>query len=324
MNGVSLARPDSTLVARARDYLARGPATAVEVIGYVCKLPGPPEAVAVHLADVLLGSERGFVKEPGGTWMLTPTAEPIAPARKVEHVAKGRATRQSTQSATLSSPPTAAITASTSTPLSQLSYAVVDVETTGTRAGWGDRITEIAAVRVEGGEIVDVYETLINPERPIPAQITQLTRITSEMVRRAPLFAAVARRVAQALDGRIFVAHNATFDWRFVSTEFMRSTGEQLVGERVCTVRLTRALLPMLRRRSLDSLARYFGVEITARHRAGGDAVATAQVLIELLRLAEDRGVETLEDLRLLGRTGRKARRKRRALPHWMTRDESA
>ncbi len=278
----------------------------------------------MHLADVLLGSERGFVKEPSGTWSLTPVDLPPVPpptdrARRGSTARASRGREVSTRTTSTSAPLAVA-----STPLSRLSYAVVDVETTGSRAGWGDRITEIAAVRVEGGEIVDVYESLVNPERPIPPQITQLTRITSDMVRSAPRFATIARRVAQALDGRIFVAHNATFDWRFVSTEFMRSTGEQLVGERVCTVRLTRALLPMLRRRSLDALARYFDVEITARHRAGGDAVATARVLIELLRLAEDRGVTTLEDLRMLGRTGRKVRRKRRALPQWMTRDESA
>jgi DNA polymerase-3 subunit epsilon len=83
-------------------------------------------------------------------------------------------------------------------------------------------------------------------------------------------------------------------------------------------------LLPHLRRRSLDSVAHYFGVEIGNRHRAAGDAIATAHVLLGLLRLAQDRGVETLDDLRLLGRRVVSKRRRRTASPHWMTRDESA
>lgn len=296
MNGVSLVRPDSTLVARAREFLVTGPATAVAVIGHVCNLPSPPESVALHLAEVLLGNEREFGRDTSGRWFLVrevPRAEPATA-------------------------PTGARR------LYDLRFVVVDVETTGSRSSGEDRIAELAAVSVDGGEVREVFETLVNPERPIPDAFTRLTRITGEMVRRAPRFSQVAERFGRFMTGRVFVAHNASFDWRFVSSEMARATGNRLAGERLCTVRMTAALLPHLRRRSLDAVAHYFGVEIAARHRAAGDAVATAHVLVRLLHLARERGVETLDELQLLGRRAPKRRRKRRATPHWMTRDESA
>ncbi len=201
---------------------------------------------------------------------------------------------------------------------------VVDVETTGTRAAGSDRIVEIAAVVVERGEVTRAFESLVNPECPIPSEVSRLTMITGGMVRSAPRFAQVAAEIAPYLEGRVFVAHNAGFDWRFLSAELERTMGQRLDGDRLCTVRMTAALLPSLRRRSLDAVANYFGIEIGARHRAGGDARATAAVLLRLLRLAEERGAETIDDLKTLGRAGRRPRKRRRASPHWMTRDESA
>jgi DNA polymerase-3 subunit epsilon len=110
------------------------------------------------------------------------------------------------------------------TPIRTLEFVVVDVETTG--ASWlqGDRVTEICAVRVRGdGAILDEYRTLVNPERPIPYEITTLTSITCDMVQRAPRFCEVAAEVARALAGAVFVAHNASFDWRFVRAELKRA-----------------------------------------------------------------------------------------------------
>ena len=297
MSGISFGRPDSTLVARARAFLAKGPASAVAVIGHVCNLPSPPDAVALHLAEVLLGGERDFRREAGGGWSLAGGTT----HRDVRERASGRPRR-----------------------LDDLRYVVLDVETTGTRSMWGDRITEIAAVVVEGGEVRDVFETLVNPDRSISPWITQLTRITDAMVRRAPRFGDVAPQLCRVMEGGIFVAHNATFDWRFVSCEVARTTGQTLEGERLCTVRLTKSLVPHLRRRSLDSVANYFGVEVTARHSAAGDAVATAHVLLRLLRLAKEQGVETLDELQLLGARAPRKRRPRKATPQWMTKDESA
>jgi DNA polymerase-3 subunit epsilon len=277
--GLGLASPDGVLLTRARELLASGPADDVRLIEYVCRLPGAPRTVAEHMARALFAGAPAFVRDSDGRWSLCHDS------------------------------PVAAASGGASAPLHALRFVVVDVETTGTSPEGGDRITEIAAVAVQGGEVQEVFETLVNPERPIPPFITALTRITWDMVRAAPRFREVAPQVAAFFEGRLFVAHNAAFDWRFVSSEMARATGRALVGERLCTVRLARALLPQLRRRSLDALTNYLGIEVSARHRAAGDAVATARVLLRLLQEAESRGVATLADLRLLGRGGGRRRR---------------
>jgi DNA polymerase III epsilon subunit family exonuclease len=180
-------------------------------------------------------------------------------------------------------------------------------------------------VVVRGGEIVERFETLINPERPIPPFVSRLTRITWDMVRNKPTFAGIAPRVLDVLEGNVFVAHNATFDWNFVSDEVRKATGARLVGHRLCTVRLARQLLPHLQRRSLDFVANHYGVEIEGRHRAGGDAMATARCLIHLLDEAAERGCTTLHDLEVLMRKRKTKKKKRRsALPSPITRDTTA
>jgi DNA polymerase-3 subunit epsilon len=128
------------------------------------------------------------------------------------------------------------------------------------------------------------------------------------------------------ISGHVFVAHNSNFDWRFLAAEVHRSSGRELVGRRLCTVRLARQLLPQLPRRSLDYVARYYGVEIKNRHRAGGDAVATAHCLIRLIDDAADRGLLTWSDLYLLGSrvTGRRKKRRRSAMPRSVDKDDSA
>jgi DNA polymerase-3 subunit epsilon len=146
------------------------------------------------------------------------------------------------------------------------------------------------------------------------------------MVKNAPRFRDICDDVVRAMDGAIFVAHNAQFDWRFVTTEIERATGRQLEGRRLCTVRLARKLLPQLRSRRLDYLAMHYGVTITARHRAGGDAVATAEVLVRLLRDARSRECHCWPDLEaLLGRMIVRSRRRRRsAMPRPVDRDTTA
>jgi DNA polymerase-3 subunit epsilon len=136
--------------------------------------------------------------------------------------------------------------------------------------------------------------------------------------------------VLRVLDGSVFVAHNAGFDWRFVSAEVARATGRELTGRRLCTVRLARRLLPQLRRRSLDWVARHYAVEIEAgkRHRAAGDAVATAHCLLRLLDDARDHGCERWSELERFLSAGNavKRRRKRRppALPQPVSKDTTA
>ena len=144
------------------------------------------------------------------------------------------------------------------------------------------------------------------PERPtgqsLPAErqwllVAGLTGIDAKMVRDAPTFETIVDRLLAALEGCVFVAHNARFDWAFVSTEIERATGLLLQGPRVCTVRLARKLLPDLPRRNLDTVSYHFGIEIEGRHRATGDAVAAAKCLAKLLGLARGNGATTLESL---------------------------
>ena len=202
------------------------------------------------------------------------------------------------------------------TPLRTLEFAVVDVETTGCSWLHGDRVTEICAVRVRGdGAIVDEYRTLVNPERPIPYEITALTNITRTMVQRAPRFCDVAADVARALAGAVFVAHNASFDWRFVGAELERA-GWPLGGRTLCTVRLARKVVPEIRSRSLDALSYFFNVHNEARHRAYGDARATAVIFRRMLDRLDTREVTRWDELELF-LLRRSQRRKRIANPHW-------
>ncbi len=160
-------------------------------------------------------------------------------------------------------------------------YAIVDIETTGGYAA-GHRITEIAIHLHDGVQVTDSYHTLINPGRSIPYYITGLTGITSEMVLGAPTFAEVASEVFSRLNGKVFVAHNAHFDYAFLKKEF-EQVGISWHARKLCTVRLSRKIVPGLRSYSLGSLAQSLGITITNRHRAGGDAAATVKIFHQLL-----------------------------------------
>ncbi|MDP9349891.1 MAG: 3'-5' exonuclease [Gemmatimonadota bacterium] len=197
------------------------------------------------------------------------------------------------------------------------SFVVVDVETTGGTPASGHRVTEIAAVCVENGEVKESFCTLVNPDRRIPGMITSLTGITNEMVAGAPRFHEVADRLAEFLGGRVFVAHNAPFDWRFLCAEMERATGMLPSGRQLCTVKLARKLLPQLPSRSLDGLALFYGLDIEARHRALDDAVATAHVLLRFMDALEERGIDDWEGVEIL--LGKRApRRKRTSTPRSM------
>lgn len=181
--------------------------------------------------------------------------------------------------------------------LRAIPFAVVDVESTGTRVFGGDRVMEVAVVHVEHGAAATAAEFLVNPQRPISPYVSRLTGITWDAVHEAPTFGDIAERIRETLDGRVFVAHNVRFDWRFLGMELQRATGRGLRGERLCTVRLARTLLTHLRRRNLDALAWHYEVAIVGRHRAGGDARATAQVLLRMLADARRQDIDTWRDL---------------------------
>jgi DNA polymerase-3 subunit epsilon len=193
--------------------------------------------------------------------------------------------------------------------LVDLTFVVVDTETTGTAHRAGDRLTEFAAVVVRGGQQASHYTTLLNPERPIPRYITRLTGIDGAMVRDAPRFRDVRAQVRHLFDDAcVFVAHNAPFDWGFVNMELDRAGDRPLSNDRLCTVRLARRLLSDLPRRSLDHVTTYYGIRVEGRHRALGDAMATAQVLGRLLDEAYVRGCDTWGDLDRLLHPGRARR----------------
>src|SRR2546430_7769878 len=182
-------------------------------------------------------------------------------------------------------------------PLEHSRFAGVDVETTGGRAQRGGRILEVAVAILEAGTVHLAFTSLLDPGTPIPPWVARLTGITDGMVAGCPRFADVVPDLGHALDAGVFVAHNARFDCRFLEAECVAAGVPAPGGKPLCTVRLTRRLVPELRRRALDQVAAFFGIENPARHRAFGDALATAYVLRALLGRARERGVETLEQL---------------------------
>lgn len=216
---------------------------------------GPTE-LASELVRTLLGDHPG-VRLRDGLWQLedAPAAEPV--------------------------------------PLDAIPFTVVDVETTGGLAERGGRIVEIAAIRVQGGELIDSFATLVDPGIRINPWVVRLTGIADRMVRGAPRFEEVCDELLERLEGRVFVAHNVSYDWRFLGAEMQRARSLLPQGPRLCTLRLARRLIPGLPRGGLDSLADYYGIEIVERHRARGDAIATARILVHLLAEAERRGVST-------------------------------
>jgi len=168
-------------------------------------------------------------------------------------------------------------------------YAVVDIETTGGSARL-ERITEIAVYIHDGTRIIEEFSTLVNPERSIPYFITSLTGITNEMVEHAPRFFEVARRIVELTEGKIFVAHNARFDYSFIRQEFSM-LGYNFKRPMLDTVALSRKLIPGHKSYSLGNLCTDLGIEINGRHRASGDALATTR-LLELL-LEKDRELKS-------------------------------
>ncbi len=159
--------------------------------------------------------------------------------------------------------------------------AIVDLETTGAHPDYS-RITEIAVIEVEGGRISAEWDTLVNPETPIPAGIQALTGITDAMVAGAPTFRELAGSLFERLQGRVVVAHNARFDYGFLKREFERE-GMSYNARTLCTVRLSRKLYPEHARHNLDAVIARHGIDCSARHRAMGDA----KVLWDFLGVAE-------------------------------------
>ncbi len=262
-----------SLTQRAFDELRSGPLATPELARRVLGLEGHPGAVSAAVFT-LLGPDERFEVDALGFWRLAAGAEPPG------------------------------------APFDRVSFAVVDLETTGGPYSAGHRITEVGIVFVDRGLITGEYHTLVNPGRTIPPLIARITGIHDDMVAAAPYFGEVADQVFDALDGRVFVAHNVGFDWNFLRGQLAELTGDVPAVRRLCTVRMARRLLPRVRRRNLDALADHFEIPIFDRHRAYGDARATARVLIRLLERASAEGLRDLDALeRFVNRPGRRRKR---------------
>lgn len=169
-------------------------------------------------------------------------------------------------------------------------YAIVDIETTG-GFSTGNKMIEIAIIVYDGSRIVEQFSSLINPDRSIPSFISSLTGITNDMVAGAPKFYEIAKQVYQLLEGKVFVAHNVGFDYSFVHGEF-QSLGAALSMKKLCTVKLSRKIIPGLPSYSLGNLCEQLNISIENRHRALGDAKATALLFDMLLKKDTNQVIE--------------------------------
>jgi len=185
--------------------------------------------------------------------------------------------------------------------LLETDFVVFDLETTGAKAP-PCRITEIGAFRVSRGAITEKFHTLVNPEMPIPPFITSLTGIDDEMVRDAPVFADVADAMLDFLGDSVLVAHNASFDMRFLNHEVSLIYGEYRVANPcLCTVQLSRKLLPHIENHKLKTVAEHYSISLVNHHRASDDAKATAEIFVNLLDLLTVAGVHDIGSIKQLG-----------------------
>jgi len=161
-------------------------------------------------------------------------------------------------------------------------YTIIDVETTG-GSPKNDRITEIAIISFNGERIEESFSTLINPERNIPPFITKLTGISDYMLVNAPKFKEVSEKIFYLTANKIFVAHNASFDYNFVKEEFNR-IGVKFDRKKICTVQKSRVLIPGKKSYSLGNICSDMNISIENRHRALGDANATVELFKIIMR----------------------------------------
>ncbi len=180
--------------------------------------------------------------------------------------------------------------------LDEVEFVVLDTETTGLRPG-GDRVIEVAGIRMRGGEVIDTFQSLVNPGRRLPPFIVQFTGITQEMVAKAPGGEKVFSEFYRFIDGAIIVGHNVGFDIGFLSYE-MQLLGYTFPIDGLDTIPLARRFLPGLRRFKLDIVAQHLNIPAANRHRALGDAKVTAAVFFKLVALAREQDIHTLGQLR--------------------------
>lgn len=246
---------DSLLISETIELLQSvgGRASAVKIVDYVMKIQKPaPDLAKSLVSDLIEIDPRLQLNEDF-----------------VELVEKDFASRKLTES----------------------EFVVFDLETTGAKCP-PCRVTEIGAYRVKNGKIVDEFQTLINPEMPIPSFISQLTGISDQMVKDAPKFREIVLDFLDFIGDSVLVAHNAPFDMRFLNHEIgIVYEQYRLVNPHLCTVQLSRKLLPHIENHRLNTVAEHFRIALINHHRAAEDARATAHIFINLLEDLHNRGV---------------------------------
>jgi DNA polymerase III epsilon subunit family exonuclease len=256
--------PDSALVEETIKLLRAngGRAAATEVCAAILELPELEPALAASLVNELISED----------WRLRVTAD----SKDVEMLCEDDDSRA----------------------LSETDFVVFDIETTGPKMP-PSRIMELGAIRISGGRIVAEFQTLVNPLTPIPPFISGLTGIRDEMVATAPIFDEVAADWLRFADTAVLVAHNAVFDVGFINHEIgSLFPGRRMMNAHLCTVSLSRRLLPELKSFRLVALAEHFAVPHAKRHRAGDDARATASIFLHLLEDLHENGVRDLDGAR--------------------------
>ena len=175
-------------------------------------------------------------------------------------------------------------------------YTVIDIETTGLSKSY-HQITEIAAVKVRAGRIVDSYQTLVNPQVRIPSFITRLTGIDNNMVRYSPTITQVLPEFVKFIDKDVFVAHNATFDFGFLSHNLKHHYEQELQNYRLCTRKLANRLFPELPQKRLVDLCVHLNVQNHHAHRAMGDVMATVKIFNNMLNVLRERGISQIDEI---------------------------
>lgn len=253
---------DSPLVQETFDFVLEsgGRATFTEITDSIFHLANATEDLAASLVADLVQNDPRFITD--GKYLTTKAGESEAQS------------------------------------LHDVEFVVVDVEAIAGKS-IPTRIIEIGACRLVHGEIVDQFETLVNPGLPLPRFISALTGITDELLATAPTFPAIADAWLNFAGDAVLAAHNSNFDVTLLNQEIARVfPGCRMRNAELCTVQLARRTMPDLEKHHLDALAYYFGFQITERHRAAGDARATARVLLHLIDELEIRGVRTLAEAR--------------------------
>ena len=182
--------------------------------------------------------------------------------------------------------------------LEEAEFRVLDLEVTGSDPRTHG-IIEVAVFGLHGSRIRPLLSTLLDPGVPIPSNIQRLTGIDESMVRGAPSFAEILPQLLEALDGGVFVAHNAAFDYHFLKTCIERLTGQRFTAPHLCTVKLSQRLIEAKNSRKLHHLALQLGIPLPNRHRAHDDAYATARILLQLVELLQARSITTVGQMKL-------------------------